>query len=215
MNLIILGPPGAGKGTQAQLLERDRGFIQLSTGDMLRATVAEDTEIGQKAKAIMDRGELVPDPVMVQIIADKLDELGEQPFILDGFPRTQGQAESLDTLLTEKKKALSFVVQLKINDKILVERVVGRSTCGTCGEGYHDTFKVPAKNGTCDRCGGTEFKRRSDDNEEAMQARLVAYHAQTAPLIDYYGGKGILMSVDGAAAFDDVTAEIAAILNEN
>ena len=215
MNLIILGPPGAGKGTQAQLLERDRGFIQLSTGDMLRATVAEGTEIGQKAKAIMDRGELVPDPVMVQIIADKLDEFTEQPFILDGFPRTQGQAESLDTLLTAKKKALSFVVQLKINDKILVERVVGRSTCGTCGEGYHDTFKVPDKNGTCDRCGGTEFKRRSDDNEEAMQARLVAYHAQTAPLINYYGGKGILMSVDGAAAFDDVTAEIAAILNEN
>lgn len=215
MNLIILGPPGAGKGTQAKLLERDRGFIQLSTGDMLRATVAEDTEIGQKAKAIMDRGELVPDPVMVQIIADKLDELTEQPFILDGFPRTQGQAESLDTLLMEKKKALSFVLQLKINDKILVERVVGRFTCGTCGEGYHDAFKVPAKNGTCDRCGGTEFKRRSDDNEEAMQARLVAYHAQTAPLIDYYGGKGILRSVDGAAAFDAVTAEIAAILNEN
>lgn len=215
MNLIILGPPGAGKGTQAQLLERDRGFIQLSTGDMLRATVAEGSETGQQAKAIMDRGELVPDPVMVQIIADKLDELADQPFILDGFPRTQGQAESLDALLTEKRKALSFVLQLKIDDTILVERVVGRFTCGNCGEGYHDTFKVPAKNGICDRCGGTEFKRRSDDNEEAMRARLVAYHAQTAPLIDYYGSKGILVSVDGGAPFDAVTAEIVAILDEN
>ena len=215
MNLIILGPPGAGKGTQAQLLERDRGFIQLSTGDMLRATVAEGTGIGQKAKAIMDRGELVPDPVMVQIIADKLDELADQPFILDGFPRTQGQAESLDALLTEKRKALSFVLQLKIEDTILVERVVGRFTCSNCGEGYHDTFKLPAKNGICDRCGGIEFKRRSDDNEDAMRARLVAYHAQTAPLIDYYRSKGILVSVDGEAPFDAVTAEIAAILNEN
>ena len=214
MNLIILGPPGAGKGTQAQLLERDRGFIQLSTGDMLRATVAESTEIGNKAKAIMDRGELVPDPVMVQIIADKLDELAEQPFVLDGFPRTQVQAESLDTLLAEKKKALSFVIQLRIEDQILVERVVGRFTCSACGEGYHDTFKTPSKIGICDRCGGTEFTRRSDDNEGAMQARLVAYHAQTAPLIDYYAAKGILMIVDGAAAFNAVTAEIAAILNE-
>ena len=214
MNLIILGPPGAGKGTQAQLLERDRGFIQLSTGDMLRAAVSEGTEVGQKAKAIMDRGELVPDDVMVQIIADKLDEIGDQQFILDGFPRTQGQAEALDRLLTEKQKALSFVIELKIDDVILVERVVGRFTCASCGEGYHDTFKLPASDGVCDRCGGTEFKRRSDDNEEAMRARLEAYHALTAPLIDYYAGEGILKSVDGAAAFDAVTGQIAAILDE-
>ena len=215
MNLIILGPPGAGKGTQAQMLERDRGFIQLSTGDMLRAAVSEGTEVGQKAKAIMDRGELVPDGVMVQIIADKLDEIGDRPFILDGFPRTQGQAEALDTLLSEKKKALSSVIELKIDDKILVERVVGRFTCGNCGEGYHDTFKLPVKKNICDRCGGTEFKRRSDDNEEAMRAQLEAYHALTSPLIGYYGSKGILKSVDGAAAFDAVTAQIAAILDEN
>ncbi len=215
MNLIILGPPGAGKGTQAQSLERDRGFIQLSTGDMLRAAVGEGTEVGQKAKAIMDRGELVPDDVMVQIISDKLDEIGDQQFILDGFPRTQGQAEALDTLLAQKKKALSFVIELKIDDAILVERVVGRFTCGNCGEGYHDTFKLPAQEGKCDRCGGTEFKRRSDDNEEAMRARLVAYHGLTAPLIDYYAGKAILKSVDGAAAFDAVTGQIAAILDEN
>ena len=182
---------------------------------MLRAAVGEGTEVGQKAKAIMDRGELVPDDVMVQIISDKLDEIGDQQFILDGFPRTQGQAEALDTLLAQKKKALSFVIELKIDDAILVERVVGRFTCGNCGEGYHDTFKLPAQEGKCDRCGGTEFKRRSDDNEEAMRARLVAYHGLTAPLIDYYAGKGILKSVDGSAAFDAVTGQIAAILDEN
>ena len=141
MNLILLGPPGAGKGTQAQLLERDRGFVQLSTGDMLRAAVAEGTDIGKKAKAIMDRGDLVPDDVMVQIISDKLDEIGDTPFILDGFPRTKVQAEELDALLVSKKKKLDTVIQLKINDDILVERVVGRFTCAACGEGYHDTFK--------------------------------------------------------------------------
>ena len=213
MNLILLGPPGAGKGTQAQLLERDRGFVQLSTGDMLRAAVAEGTDIGKKAKAIMDRGDLVPDDVMVQIISDKLDEIGDTPFILDGFPRTKVQAEELDALLVSKKKKLDTVIQLKINDDILVERVVGRFTCAACGEGYHDTFKQPKKAGVCDRCGGTEFKRRADDNEEAMRTRLAAYHGQTAPLIDYYGKKGILKAVDGAAAFDAVTAQIAAVLD--
>ncbi|NQV80471.1 MAG: adenylate kinase [Alphaproteobacteria bacterium] len=213
MNLIILGPPGAGKGTQAQLLERDRGFIQLSTGDMLRA--AQGTDLGEKAKAIMDRGELVPDDVMVQIIANKLDEIGDRPFILDGFPRTQGQAEALDALLTEKHKQLSHVIQLSIDDKILVERVVGRFTCASCGAGYHDTLKRPKVENVCDRCGSTEFTRRSDDNEQAMQARVAAYHTQTAPLIDYYDGKSFLRVVDGSADFDTVRAQIASILDGN
>ncbi|MEQ8249453.1 MAG: adenylate kinase [Alphaproteobacteria bacterium] len=215
MNLIVLGPPGAGKGTQAQLLERDRGFIQLSTGDMLRAAVAAGTEIGRTAKEIMDRGALVPDDVMVQIIANKLDEIGDRPFILDGFPRTHGQAEALDTLLVQKGKQLSYVIELKIDDKILVERVVGRFTCAVCGEGYHDTFKPTKADGVCDRCGATEFKRRSDDNEQAMRTRLEAYHAQTAPLIDYYRGKSMLRSVDGSADFAAVTAQIAEILDGN
>ncbi len=213
MNIILLGPPGAGKGTQAQLLERDRGFVQLSTGDMLRAAVAEGTEVGKKAKTIMDRGELVPDDVMVQIISDKLDELGTTPFILDGFPRTEIQAQELDTLLGSKQKTLDAVIELKTDDEILVERVVGRFTCASCGEGYHDSFKQPQQEGVCDRCGATEFKRRSDDNEEAMRTRLAAYHGQTAPLIDYYGKKGILKSVDGAADFAAVTAQIAAVLD--
>ena len=155
MNLIILGPPGAGKGTQAQLLERDRGFIQLATGDMLRAAVAAGTEIGKTAKEIMDRGALVPDDVMVQIIANKLDDIGDRPFILDGFPRTHGQAEALDTLLVQKTKQLSYVIELQIDDKILVERVVGRFTCAACGEGYHDSFKPTKVDGVCDRCGAT------------------------------------------------------------
>ncbi|MDA0369153.1 MAG: adenylate kinase [Proteobacteria bacterium] len=213
MNLIILGPPGAGKGTQAQLLERDRGFIQLSTGDMLRA--AQGTELGKKAKAIMDRGELVPDDVMVQIIANKLDEIGDRPFILDGFPRTQGQAEALDALLSKKHKQLGHVIQFKINDKILVQRVVGRFTCASCGEGYHDTLKRPKVENVCDRCGATEFTRRSDDNEQAMRARLAAYHTQTAPLIDYYDGRSFLRVVDGSADFETVRAQIASILDGN
>lgn len=215
MNLILLGPPGAGKGTQAQLLERDRGFVQLSTGDMLRAAVADGSEVGKTAKTIMERGDLVPDDVMIQIIADKLDDIGDTPFILDGFPRTEVQAEGLDALLQDKKKSLDAVIQLKIDDEILVERVVGRFTCAVCGEGYHDTFKRPKVEGVCDRCGATEFKRRSDDNEEAMRTRLAAYHGQTAPLIDYYGKKGILKAVDGSAEFDRVAAQIAAVLGGN
>jgi len=213
VNIILLGPPGAGKGTQAQLLERDRGFIQLSTGDMLRAAAAEGTDIGKRAKEIMDRGDLVPDDVMVQIISDKLDEIGDTPFILDGFPRTKVQAEELDALLLRKQKTLDAVIELNIDDEILVERVVGRFTCGTCGEGYHDTFKQPKTAGVCDRCGGTEFKRRSDDNEEAMRTRLKAYHGQTAPLIDYYGHKGVLRTVDGASDLAAVAAQIVAVLD--
>ena len=163
----------------------------------------------------MDRGALVPDDVMVQIIANKLDDIGDRPFILDGFPRTHGQAEALDTLLVQKTKQLSYVIELQIDDKILVERVVGRFTCAACGEGYHDSFKPTKVDVVCDRCGATEFKRRSDDNEQAMRTRLEAYHAQTAPFIDYYRGKSMLRSVDGSADFDAVTAQIADILDGN
>jgi adenylate kinase len=213
MNLILLGPPGAGKGTQAQRLQDAMGLIQLSTGDMLRAAVAAGTEIGKRAKAIMDRGDLVPDEVMVTIISDRIDQPDcAKGFILDGFPRTTVQAEALDEMLKHKGLTLDHVIEMAVDDSILVERISGRYTCAKCGEGYHDTFKVPKVAGTCDRCGSTEFKRRPDDRADTVKNRLDVYHAQTAPLLPYYRAKGALKAVDGMADIAEVGRQIDAIL---
>ncbi|GBF27336.1 adenylate kinase [bacterium MnTg02] len=214
MNLILLGPPGAGKGTQAKLIEDSRKIVQLSTGDMLRAAVAAGSDIGQKAKAVMERGELVSDGIVIDIISERIDEPDSQAgFILDGFPRTVAQAEALDTLLAEKGKVLDAVIEMRADDDKLVERITGRFTCGNCGEGYHDVYKRPAREGICDKCGATEFKRRADDNAETVRSRLEAYHAQTKPLITYYGDRGKLSSVDGLASIDDVEKQIEEVLN--
>lgn len=214
MNIILLGPPGAGKGTQAKMLEDRRGLVQLSTGEMLRAAAAAGSSVGRKAKANMDRGELVPDDVVVGIISERLDEPDVAGgFILDGFPRTVAQAETLDKLLKEKGKKLHGVVEMRVDDDALCERITGRFSCAKCGEGYHDKFKKPKKPGICDKCGSTEFIRRADDNEETVRSRLKAYHAQTEPLIGYYKARGKLKSVDGMAPIPAVFMEIGEALD--
>ena len=213
MNVILLGPPGAGKGTQAKRLEKKHNLVQLSTGDMLREAVASGSELGQKAKSIMDAGHLVPDDLMVALISARIDQPDcANGFILDGFPRTTAQAEALDAMLAEKGLELHSVIEMKVNDDILVDRITGRYTCANCGAGYHDRFQKPQAEGVCDSCGGTEFKRRADDNEETVRTRLEAYHAQTAPILPYYGGKGVLKAVDGMADIDQVTDQIEEIL---
>ena len=213
MNIILLGPPGAGKGTQARMLMDSHGMIQLSTGDMLRAAVKAGTEVGKRAKAVMDAGDLVSDEIVIGIVSDRLDEPDvKSGVIFDGFPRTDAQAKALDALLAEKGMSLDAVVSMEVNDDLLVDRVSGRYTCGNCGEGYHDRHKIPAQEGVCDKCGSTEFKRRPDDNAETVRARLTAYHADTAPLIAYYQGTGKLKTVDGMADITDVTKAITAVL---
>jgi adenylate kinase len=209
MNLILLGPPGAGKGTQAKALAARRGLVQLSTGEMLRSAALAGTETGRRAKAIMDRGDLVPDDVVVSIISERIDQPDcKAGVILDGFPRNLQQAAALDSMLSKKKKRLSAVIELKVDDGKLVERIVGRFTCANCGEGYHDRFKRPKVRGTCDVCQSTEFTRRPDDNAETVTRRLMVYYRETSPLIGYYFCKGILKTVDGMASITEVLAEI-------
>src|SRR5262245_35833618 len=212
MNLVLLGPPGAGKGTQAKLLEDSRSLTKLSTGDMLRAAVAADTELGRKAGQIMERGELVPDDLVIKLIAERLDDTGGPGFIFDGFPRTVAQAEALDRLVEERDRTLDAVVVMDVADDALVERIAGRFACAKCGEGYHDLYKLPKVKGVCDRCGSTDFVRRKDDKEEVVRARLKAYHAQTEPLIEYYERQGKVRAVDGMADIPTVHKEIARAL---
>ncbi len=209
MILVLLGAPGAGKGTQAKRLEDLRGLVQLSTGDMLRAAVAAGTELGRQAGDIMERGELVPDELVIGLIAERLDADSQaKGFILDGFPRTIGQAEALDRLLETRGSQVDRTVVIDVDDDALVARITGRFTCANCGEGYHDLFKTPKAEGVCDKCGGTEFKRRPDDTEEVVRSRLEAYHAQTEPLIGYYGGQGKVRTVNGMADIETVQKEI-------
>lgn len=214
MNLILLGPPGAGKGTQAEQIAAKHGIVQLSTGEMLRAAVKAGTDVGLKAKAIMEAGGLVSDDIVVGIISERIDEPDcANGFILDGFPRTLPQAAALEKLLESKGKTLDAVIELKVDDEALIERITGRFSCAKCGAGYHDKYKKPAKDGVCDKCGSTEFSRRADDNEETVRNRLMSYYRETAPLIGYYFAKDRLQSVDGMAAIDEVTKQIDAILS--
>jgi adenylate kinase len=213
MNIILLGPPGAGKGTQASRLVAEHGMVQLSTGDMLRAAVAAGTEIGRQAKAVMAAGELVSDEIVDGILSARLDEPDiAKGFILDGYPRTAVQAASLDRLLTEKGLTLDHVIELEVDEDALVDRITGRFTCATCGTPYHDRYKQPAKAGICDICGSHEFKRRPDDNEETVRTRMAEYRAKTQPILPHYEAQGIVDRVDGMAPIEKVTAAIDRIL---
>jgi adenylate kinase len=213
MNLILLGPPGAGKGTQAKRLEDRHSLVQLSTGDMLRAVVASGAPLGQQAKEIMAAGKLMPDELMIEMIADRITKPDcSTGFILDGFPRTVPQAEALDRMLEKKGLKLDHVIEMKVDDAALVERITGRYTCAKCGQGYHDKFQTPKVDGVCDVCGSTEFTRRADDNAETVSTRLAAYHKQTAPILPYYRERGVLETVDGMADIDVVAEQIETLL---
>ncbi|WP_086999346.1 adenylate kinase [Rhizobium sullae] len=215
MRLILLGPPGAGKGTQAQRIVEKYGIPQLSTGDMLRAAVHAGTEVGKRADALMKAGKLVPDEVVNAIVSERIDQPDcAKGFILDGFPRTLVQADATEAMLRAKGLDLSVVIELKVDDDELIRRVAGRYSCAQCGSVYHDNDKAPASEGVCDKCGSTHFKRRPDDNPETMTARLQVYYKETSPLIGYYHAKGKLKSVDGMADMDHVTREIEAILSK-
>ncbi len=213
MNLILMGPPGAGKGTQSQRIEKSHGIVQLSTGDMLRAEVASGSDLGKEAKEVMESGGLVSDELIIAMISSRIDQDDcKNGFILDGFPRTTPQAEALDAMLTEKGLKIDHVIEMKVDDEAMVKRITGRFTCVKCGTGYHDEFQKPEKEGVCDQCGGTEFTRRADDNAETVRARLQAYHEQTAPILSYYKEKGAVKSVEGMATIDEVTEQLNAVL---
>jgi len=213
VNIILLGPPGAGKGTQAQRLVENRGMKQLSTGDMLRAAVKAETPTGLKVKAIMDAGELVSDEVVSALISDELKAMGDDVgAIFDGYPRTEAQAHALDGILEQHGRSLHKVVELGVDVDALVDRITGRFTCANCGAGYHDRHKLPEKEGTCDVCGSTEFKRRPDDTEETVRTRMQEYRNKTAPILPIYDERGIVERVDGMASIDEVTASIDAVL---
>jgi adenylate kinase len=212
MNIILLGPPGAGKGTQAKILVEDRGMVQLSTGDMLRAAKTSGTEMGNKVATVMDAGQLVTDEIVIGLIAEKLDDDAAGGFIFDGFPRTLAQADALGSLLNSKGASLDYVIEMQVDDEALVSRITARSTCGSCGEGYNDLSKPIPANGTCSKCGGTDFNRRADDNEDSLKTRLMAYYKDTSPLIGYYYAKGMLTSVDGLTEVAQVESSISKVL---
>lgn len=215
INIILIGPPGAGKGTQARKIEERYGAVQLSTGDMLRETIKMGGELGDDLKKILDSGQLVPDELMIEMISNRIQMPDcEKGFILDGFPRTVTQAKSLEKMLEDAGKKLDAVIKIDVDEEDLVERIVGRFTCGECGEGYHDTFKRPEVDNVCDNCGAVDsFKRRSDDNEDAIRTRLKAYHDQTAPILPFYKEKGLLQTVDGRESMAAVTAQIYVVLD--
>jgi adenylate kinase len=212
LNIILLGPPGAGKGTQAARLQAARGMIQLSTGDMLREARASGSPIGEKVKAIMDAGELVSDAIVTALIAERLDSAADKGAIFDGFPRTRAQAEALDILLSERGRKLDHVIELAVDEEALVQRITGRFTCANCGTGYHDSFRPTKVPGVCDVCGSTEFKRRPDDNEQTVRTRMEEYRAKTAPILPFYEAKHLVRRVDGMAPIDEVAAQIDDIL---
>jgi adenylate kinase len=213
MNIILLGPPGAGKGTQAARLQASRGMVQLSTGDMLREAAAAGTPVGLQARAIMEKGELVSDAIVSALIGERLDAAGDQGAIFDGFPRTRAQAEALALLLAERGRRLDHVIELSVDEDALVRRITGRFSCAKCGTGYHDQFKPPQVAGVCDACGSTEFFRRKDDNEQTVRTRMAEYRAKTEPILPYYEQRGLLHRVDGMAPVDEVAALIDAILD--
>ncbi|MBM7068721.1 adenylate kinase [Actibacterium sp. 188UL27-1] len=213
--VILLGPPGAGKGTQARMLEEKFGLVQLSTGDLLRAAVAAGTEAGRKAKAVMEAGDLVSDDIVLAILTDRLAEPDcATGVVLDGFPRTTGQAEALDKLLSERGQAVTTAISLEVDDVKMVVRITGRFTCGSCGEGYHKDFKPTKVAGICDMCGGTDMKQRADDNAQTVMSRLDAYHAQTAPLLRYYGEQDVLQKIDAMGPIDSVARELSTIARQ-
>lgn len=213
MRVVFLGPPGAGKGTQARLLHERFGLEQISTGDLLRENIAEQTALGQAAAGYMQQGRLVPDDLVIEMIAHELEGVADG-FVLDGFPRTTAQAEALDRLLREKHMTLDHVIELEVDEAALTRRIVGRYTCATCGAGYHDEFKNPKRPGICDVCGGKSFLRRPDDNPETVKERLAAYRASTAPILPYYARKSLLRRVDGMAPIEEVSRAIDAILTQ-
>ena len=214
MNIILLGPPGAGKGTQAARLEASRGMIQLSTGDMLRQAVADRTPVGLKAKAIMEAGELVSDAIVSALIGERLDAIGDKGAIFDGFPRTRAQAEALDLLLSERGRKLDYVIELQVDEDALVERITGRFSCANCGAPYHDKYKLPKVAGTCDVCGSHDFKRRPDDNDATVRTRMAEYRAKTAPILPYYEERDLVRKVDGMALVEEVATSIDEILGQ-